>query len=97
LRSDEDGEERLLQANPNLVFIEDNEGSMLFDPVTGEMRALNRTGAFIYRRLDGKHRKNEILDLLLEEYAETDRDRMADDLESFLQEMQEAQVIGEAW
>jgi hypothetical protein len=83
----------LLQANPRLVCIEEGDGSLLFDPRTGEMKELNSTGAFIYRKLAGQHGRQEILDLLLEEYTGADPDEIAQDLDSFLRKMQEARVI----
>jgi hypothetical protein len=89
-----DESERLLRANPDLVFIEEGDGSVLFDPRTGEMKELNRTGAFIYQKLDGRHRRQEILDLLLKAYTGADRDEVSRDLDSFLQELVGARAIG---
>lgn len=82
-------------ANPELVFRTDGQEGLLFDPETGQIIYLNETAAFIYGLLDGKHSREQILDSLLQKYDILDRETAESDLDAMLQEMREANLIGE--
>ena len=82
-------------ANPELVFRTDGQEGLLFDPETGQIIYLNETAAFIYGLLDGKHSRSRIIDLLMQKYDILDRTLAESDLDATLQEMREANLIGE--
>jgi PqqD family protein of HPr-rel-A system len=58
--------------NPDLVFREDNDGGLIFDPATGDVQVLNDTAAFICTRLDGTRTAEEIVGLVLQEFEVED-------------------------
>ncbi|MBP8973033.1 MAG: PqqD family protein [Anaerolineae bacterium] len=82
-------------ANPELVFRTDGEEGLLFDPETGQIIYLNETAAFIYGLLDGKHSREQIIGLLMQKYDILDREAAQGDLDTMLQNMREANLIGE--
>jgi hypothetical protein len=85
----------LLVANPEIVFRQEEDEAMLFNPDTGGIKILNDTGSFIYQLLDGKHSSNDIVDLLIMEYDALSREQAEQDLNEFLETMLHAQLIGE--
>lgn len=87
--------EKMLIANPEIVFREEIDEAILFDPRTGAVKILNETGAFIYQMLDGKHDLNAIVELLMERYDIVDREQAQKDLDEFLQGLRDADLVGE--
>ncbi|MBP7797895.1 MAG: HPr-rel-A system PqqD family peptide chaperone [Thermoanaerobaculaceae bacterium] len=61
-----------LKLNPDLVFREDNDGGLIFDPATGDVQVLNETAAFICTLLDGTRSAEEIVAEVLEEFEVED-------------------------
>lgn len=57
-----------LRLNPDLVFREDSDGGLIFDPATGDVQVLNETAAFICTHLDGSKTLEEISSAVLEEF-----------------------------
>lgn len=52
-------------ANPSIVFRDEfDDWAILFDPDSGHAFGLNPVSAFIWKRLDGKHTADEILEEL---------------------------------
>ncbi|MEP0762000.1 MAG: PqqD family protein [Chloroflexota bacterium] len=82
-------------ANPELVFRTDGEEGLLFDPETGQIIYLNETAAFIYGLLDGEHSREQIIGLLMQKYDILDREAAQEDLDAMLQNMRDANLIGE--
>jgi hypothetical protein len=73
-----------LKLNPDLVFREDNDGGLIFDPTTGNVQVLNETAAFICRILDGTHTPEEITDAVLAEFDTEDADAVKAEVVQFL-------------
>ena len=86
---------KMLVANPEIVFREEIDEAILFDPRTGAIKILNETGAFIYQLLDGKHSQNDIVELLIKRYNTQSREETLHDLEEFLEGLRESDLIGE--
>lgn len=61
-----------LKLNPDLVFREDNDGGLIFDPATGDVQVLNETAAFICTQLDGSKTADEIVAAVLAEFEVDD-------------------------
>jgi SynChlorMet cassette protein ScmD len=54
-------------ANPTIVFREEfDDWALLFDPDTGDAFGINPVSAFIWKRLDGKHTNERIVEELRE-------------------------------
>ncbi|NQS97728.1 MAG: PqqD family peptide modification chaperone [candidate division Zixibacteria bacterium] len=71
-----------LEVNPNVVFREDfDDINVLFNPETGKSYSLNRVGIVIWKALQNKHSKDDIL-------AEIDSrcKNVPDDIEDHLNE-----------
>lgn len=52
-------------ANPEIVFREEfDDWALLFDPDTGDAFGVNPTSAFIWKRLDGQHTNERIVEEL---------------------------------
>lgn len=86
---------KTLIANPELVFRQEEDEAILFNPNTGEIKLLNETAAFIYQLLDGTHSKHEIVDFLEKRYGEIERIELENDLDEYLRFMKENQLVGE--
>lgn len=62
-----------LIANPNLVLREeDDEDALLFDPETGSVHILNGSAVAVWKLLDGKRDREQIVAALREEYEGMD-------------------------
>lgn len=80
-------EERPL-ANPEIVFREEfDDWAVLFDPDSGDTYGLDPVGAFIWKQLNGKHSREEILEKLRLECEEGIPDEAPEHLEEFLQDL----------
>jgi SynChlorMet cassette protein ScmD len=56
------------RANPEIVFREESDDvSLLFNPADGSLFGLNPVGVFIWKRLDGRQGKAEILEQMRED------------------------------
>ncbi len=63
-----------------------NEEGFIFDPDTGNSFTVNQTGLFIIKALKENKTKEEILELLTEEF-DVDRQEAQRDLMDFLEEL----------
>ncbi len=86
---------RKLMANPEIVCQEEEDGALLFNPRTGEIKLVNPTGALLFRLLDGKRSKGDLADRLMREYAIENRDEAEADVDAFLREMERMGLVGE--
>lgn len=73
--------------NPGLVFREEDDGAFLFNPDTGELNCLNRTGAFIWAMCSKGAYKDEIVSELVKEFDDCPVTSLDGDVERFLKEM----------
>jgi hypothetical protein len=81
--------------NPDVVMREEDEdGSLLFNPDTDQIRILNHTGTFIWHRLDGSNDIRAIVAALLDEYQEVPENEVAGEVENFMNEMVSSGFIG---
>ena len=60
---------------------------MLFDPDSARFYVLNRTMAFVWRRCDGSHSPEAMLEGLRQEFADVDAAAAAADLRAALGEL----------
>ncbi len=81
--------------NPDIVFRDEGEdGGLLFDPATGEVKILNECASLIMKCLDGKHSRQHIIDKLQEIFPDVESAALEQDVSAFLTEMKEKQLIG---
>lgn len=80
--------------NPDVVAREEtDEGIMLFNPDTNQIRVLNDTGMFIWKLCDGTRDKATIVQLISAEYEAVPGDVSAH-VESFLEQMIATEFVG---
>ena len=83
-----------LVADPEVVFRDEGEdGAILFHPVTGEVKILNETGAFIFKLCDGKHTKTDIINSMANTFK-VDRNTVEQDVDIFLKELTKKGLVG---
>ena len=82
-------------ANPEIVFREELDEAILFNPNTGEIKLLNETGAFIYKLLDAKHSVEQIVDKLAKSFEIESREDALAEVREFIDSLQEKNLVGE--
>ncbi|MDP3142345.1 MAG: PqqD family protein [Candidatus Omnitrophota bacterium] len=69
----------------NKVILKEEAGELfLFNCATGEIRALNSTGAFIWKLCDGKRSREDIISRILKKFSVESKNTAAKDLQKFL-------------
>ncbi|MCU0918356.1 MAG: PqqD family peptide modification chaperone [Planctomycetes bacterium] len=85
-----------LKLNPDLVFREDNDGGLIFDPATGTVQVLNDTAAFICKLLDGSREAEEIVAAVVAEFEVEDPAAAQVDASHFIEELRSRSMIQNA-
>jgi hypothetical protein len=83
--------------NPDVVLREeDEEGGLLFNPDTGQIRVINPTSLFIWQQCDGTRDLDEIATAMQEAFDEEvpSVDQLVEDVRGFVEEMVETGFIG---
>jgi len=81
--------------NPDVVLREEDEdGGLLFNPDTNQIRVLNHTGLFIWKLCDGDHDLANILEALKEEYEGIPEEQVDHQVKDFMDEMVANGFIG---
>ncbi len=81
--------------NPDVVLREEDEdGGLLFNPDTNQVRVLNTTGLFIWKQCDGTRDVDEIVRLLQESFEDTPVKEVIADVHEFIEGMIQAGFIG---
>jgi methyltransferase-like protein len=78
-------------ANPNIVFREEDNEALLFNPDTGEVKVLNEVGKFIWSQLDGKNSKEDIVKKILEDFDLASQ--VTKDVEKFLGDLEKLKFL----
>lgn len=82
--------------NPQTSFRKvGEEGGLVVIPGRAEVKVLNPVGIAIYPLLDGSHSKEEIAARIAEEF-EVSLDEARNDLEAFLEELNEHGMLAQA-
>ena len=80
--------------NPEIVYREDfDDWAVLFDPDTAETYGLEDVGKFVWKQIDGKKTVEDIVKLLPEEFDGI-TEEAAEDVEKFLNSMEEKGLVG---
>lgn len=87
-------EDKPLLANPDIVFREENEGSFLFDPNTGDLKCLNLMGSVIWKLCDGLLSIRQIEQRISERYPKIQQETIHKELSNFLKELFDMGYIG---
>ena len=81
--------------NPDVVLREEDEdGGLLFNPDTNNVKVINPTGLFIWQRCDGTQSLDEIVTALVEACEDAPADEVAGDVREFAQDMKATGFLG---
>lgn len=81
--------------NPDVVLREeDDDGGLLFNPDTNQIKVINPTGLFIWERCDGERDLTEIVETLQEAFDDAPGDQVTQDVQEFMEEMVNTGYIG---
>jgi len=86
--------EHYLEANPVVVLREEADNwAVLFDPETGAGFGLNPVGVFVWKHLDGRHSKNDIMEAMKRRFLEVPEDARAH-MEELIQLLEDKGLVG---
>lgn len=81
--------------NPDVVLREEEqEGGLLYNPDTNQIRVLNATGLLVWQLCDGSHPLPDIAAALAESFDGAPEGQVGSDVEAFIQDMQDHGFIG---
>lgn len=74
--------------NPDVVLREeDDDGGLLFNPDTNQIKVLNHTGLFIWKLCDGSHTFSDVLTALRDSYDGLPDGELESQVETFMDQM----------
>ncbi len=80
-------EQRKPRANPDIVFREESDDvSLLFNPEDGSLFGLNPVGVFVWKRLDGRHDRSDILSEMRRCWSRVP-ENAAEQIEAFIEQL----------
>lgn len=86
----------VLHRNPDVVLREEDEdGALLFNPDTSEVRVLNATGLFVWRMCDGAT-EEDFVSALSGAFDEVPTGRVREDVDRFVSDLLAAGFLGRA-
>ena len=81
--------------NPDVVLREEDEdGGLLFNPDTNQVKVINSTGLFIWKQCSQKKTLQSIVENIQKSFDEVPEAMVAEDAEAFLSEMIGTGFIG---
>ena len=90
-------EEKKPLANPELVFREEfDDWAVLFDPDTGDAYGLDPVGVFLWKRLDGAHTVDDLVEQLRGECEDEVPDEAPEHVQEFIAKLEKKGYVGYA-
>ncbi|MEW6665081.1 MAG: PqqD family protein [Thermodesulfobacteriota bacterium] len=85
----------LLKYRPveNTVYREEEEGAFLFDPETGNLKYMNRSGRETYLMLNGRNDLNQVVQNMSDLYPDAESERLKQDVEAFIVDLEREKFI----
>jgi hypothetical protein len=77
------------ERNKNIVYREEDDGAFLFNPETGNLKYMNRSGRETFLLLTEKQDLSQVINHMLGLFPDVNSRRIEKDLESFLKELEE--------
>ena len=82
--------------NPDVVLREEDEdGGLLFNPDTNQVKIVNTTGLFIWKQFKAINQPDAVERAILQTFEDSTPEVVAADLKEFLEEMIQSGFIGE--
>lgn len=87
--------DKLLMCNPDVVLREEDEdGGLLFNPDTNQVKVVNTTGLFIWKKFLTVNNPEKVTSAVLKNFEEAVVADVQTDLDEFLNEMIQTGFIG---
>jgi len=81
--------------NPDVVLREEDEdGALIYNPDTDQIKVINPTGLFIWQQCDGSKDLTGIVSAMRESYDEVPEDEVSEQVEKFIDDMVNTGFIG---
>ena len=77
----------------NIIFRQEEEEALLFNPDTGMIKVLNPTGVFTWKLCDGKHTRDDIISEILGNFEGEPREKIEQDVDKFLDELKNNNLV----
>ncbi len=77
------------ERNKKIVYREEDDGAFLFDPSTGNLKYMNRSGKETFLLLTEQQDLGQVINHMSGLFPDVKRRRIEEDLETFLQELEE--------
>lgn len=77
------------QRDEKIVYREEDDGAFLFDPDTGNLKYMNRSGKETYLMLNDQTEVDQVIDRLLGLFPDTGRREIEKDVKIFIKELEE--------
>lgn len=81
------------KVSDKIVFRQDNDFGILFNPETGDIKVLNQTASLIWELCNGKNTKEDIVNAISTKFNVRSKAIVAKDLDKFLKETTELGFI----
>lgn len=82
-----------LEASSRIVFREEGDDALLFDPDSGNVKVLNDTGKLIWKNLNGKNSKDSLVEKIKETFDSSDEKKIRDDLDKFVADLKKLKFL----
>ena len=79
--------------NPDIIMEKEDDGSLLFNQETGEIKILNTTGTFVCERVNGELTGFEIVQQIKEFFDCSEDEDIEKDIEKLLGDMQKSSLL----
>ncbi len=82
----------LYRQNKAVIFRQEQDEALLFNPDNADIVVINSTGCFIWNLCNGKNRKKDIVNSLVEEF-DVSPSKAEEDLLKFLAELENKKLV----
>ncbi len=81
--------------NPDVVLREEDEdGGLLFNPDTNQIKVLNPTGLFVWNLCNGNNTASVMVEEMGKVFAEVPEEKVGKEIDNFLKEMVASGFVG---
>ena len=84
---------RIFKQNNQMVYREEEDGAFLFNPETGDLRYMNRSGREAYSMLNGEKDFNRVVQNMMDLYPDADPSQLQNDVETFFGDLEKNHFI----
>lgn len=85
--------DKLLKRHPEAESHPSGERVVVFHKSTKNSIVLNPTGSWLWEQLEQPRSRQELVDRLVERYPDVERQRLADDMEVYLRELTDNELV----